>query len=668
MEKQECPLSKAIVYLQSGIKGVHYYMRKSVHLIIFLVVSITAIGQGGKKDSLIKLLNTAKKDSSAVAVYMQLVMLYEDSEPAKAIHYCRMAETLSRKINYDPGIYKAMSYLGSLFVTTSKFDSALYCYKQCLKVAQKQNDSLNIGVSLFNIGSTYRYLDDLQSALDYSLQAVKAIEASDNKRLLVQMNNGLQLLYYSLPNFPMAISYGEKAVRQSRELKDDNLLLMCLSNLCMAYKDSKLLGKARAGLMESLRLAEQAGNIYARSAIYLNLAGVFHKLSDYGLMKKYAEQALMLYRQIGEAEGEGVALRALAIVHLQEGNYQLAKDLTQQAYAIADSNNFRLDKADCLKMLAQVAFAMQDLRTGDILSNKGQELAEEIMRESYLKTAAEYEKKYESGKKDEQILLQNAQLAKRKFFNYILAGSVITLLLISFLFYRNYQQKQKLQEQRISELEKEKQLSAAQAVLKGEEQERTRLAKDLHDGLGGMMSGIKYSLQTMKRNQIMTPENQLAFERSMEMLDSSINEMRRVAHNMMPEALVKFGLDVALKDFCNDINTSGALVINCQSIGVADAAIEQSTAITIYRIVQELVNNTMKHAAAKTAIVQITKTNDVIAITVEDDGKGFDPVILNASKGIGWTNIQSRISYLKGRSDVKSEPGKGTSVHIELSI
>ena len=159
-------------------------------------------------------------------------------------------------------------------------------------------------------------------------------------------------------------------------------------------------------------------------------------------------------------------------------------------------------------------------------------------------------------------------------------------------------------------LETEKQLTATEAVLKGEEQERTRLAKDLHDGLGGMLSGIKYSFQTMKRNLIMTPENQQAFERSMDMLDSSIKEMRRVAHNMMPEALVKFGLDTALKDFCNDINQSGALQVNYQSIGMENAVLDQTTAITIYRIVQELINNTMKHAAAKTAIVQVSKTNE----------------------------------------------------------
>jgi two-component system, NarL family, sensor kinase len=217
-------------------------------------------------------------------------------------------------------------------------------------------------------------------------------------------------------------------------------------------------------------------------------------------------------------------------------------------------------------------------------------------------------------------------------------------------------------------LEKERQLTTVEAVLKGEEQERSRLAKDLHDGLGGMLSGIKYSFQTMKGNLIMTPQNQQTFERSMDMLDSTIKEMRRVAHNMMPESLVRFGLETALQDYCNDINLSGALQISYQSLGLEDYDFEQTMAITIYRIIQELINNILKHASAKTAIVQITKSDSLLAITVEDDGKGFDPGILDQSKGMGWINIRNRVDFLKGKLDVNSQAGNGTSVQIEFNI
>ena len=209
---------------------------------------------------------------------------------------------------------------------------------------------------------------------------------------------------------------------------------------------------------------------------------------------------------------------------------------------------------------------------------------------------------------------------------------------------------------------------ATEAVLKGEEQERTRLAKDLHDGLGGMLSGIKYSLNSMKGNLIMTAENQQAFERSMDMLDSSIREMRRVAHNMMPEALVKFGLDAAIKDFCNDINQSGALQVSYQSIGMQDAHIDQTISITVYRVVQELLNNTMKHAGARNAIVQLSRREQQLTVTVEDDGRGFDKSLLRQGSGIGWNNIRNRVDFLKGKMDIDTQPVQGTSVHIELDL
>ncbi len=172
----------------------------------------------------------------------------------------------------------------------------------------------------------------------------------------------------------------------------------------------------------------------------------------------------------------------------------------------------------------------------------------------------------------------------------------------------------------------------------------------------------------MKGNLIMTPENVQAFERNMDMLDSSIREMRRVAHNMMPESLLKIGLDAALKDFCNDVNQSGALKLTYQSLGLADLVVDASTSITIYRIIQELINNIIKHAAAASAIVQLSKTGKQFSITVEDDGKGFDTAILKGSKGIGWSNIQSRVEYLRGKVDVQSKPDQGTSLHIEFLL
>lgn len=174
----------------------------------------------------------------------------------------------------------------------------------------------------------------------------------------------------------------------------------------------------------------------------------------------------------------------------------------------------------------------------------------------------------------------------------------------------------------------------------------------------------------MKENLIMTPDNAQAFERSIDMLDSSISEMRRVAHNMMPEILVKYGLDTALKEYCDEIDRSGVLHVNYHSLNMNNTAFEQTTSVAIYRVVQELVNNAIKHAAAKNVLVQLhhLQKEKQLSVTVEDDGNGFDTAILSSAKGIGWSNIQNRVEFLKGKMDIASSPGKGTSVLIELNI
>jgi len=248
------------------------------------------------------------------------------------------------------------------------------------------------------------------------------------------------------------------------------------------------------------------------------------------------------------------------------------------------------------------------------------------------------------------------------------------LLIAAFLAYRNIRQRSilvkketELQKQQIRELEKDKQLVAVDSMLKGQEDERSRLAKDLHDGLGGLLSGVKFSLRNMKDNLIMTPDNMTVFERSLDMIDTSIKELRRVAHNMMPEMLTKFGLDEAVKEYCNTVNTTNLLTVKYQSVGMENR-VEGSTEIIVYRIVQELLNNTLKHAAATDVFVQLVREANRLSIVVEDNGKGFDTNLITESKGAGWMNIRSRVDYLKGQLDIHSEPGKGTLVNIEIPL
>ncbi|HEV7781447.1 MAG TPA: sensor histidine kinase [Chitinophagaceae bacterium] len=642
-------------------------MKRFLLSITLGLFSLSTQAQLLNKDSLLRLLPTAKEDTNKIYLLHAIADQYEVSEPQKAIQYVGIAGALSRKLNFETGLLKYNRHLAFIYAYQAQYDSMLYYSSAALDIATARKDTFNIGVSLFNIGEAYKFQSDYEKGLEYTLQAVQMLQGKGYTTIESNLYGGLQGTYLMLKQYDKAIGYGLKAVDLGRKLEDKNPLISAMVNLANAYGEIKKFAEAKKIYAEAIDIAVGIDSKSIEAMAYEGLADIALKENQYELIKTYADKAMILHTEVQNGYGLVSAHQALAIYHLLKKDFILADKEAQLALQKTREEKYLEGEAEVLNTLSAIAFATHDFTTAFRYADESKKITEKIFTESVAQKDAQLRVKYETAKKDNEIELQKAAIQRKSIWNYILIGGAAVLLLVSFLSYRTYRQKQKLQQQRINELETEKQLEATEAVLKGEEQERTRLAQDLHDGLGGMLSGIKYSFQTMKGNLIMTPDNAQAFERSMDMLDSSIREMRRVAHNMMPEALVKFGLDTALKDFCAAINQSGALKLNYQSIGLEDAVIEPVASITIYRVVQELINNTLKHAGARNAIVQVSKTGKELSVTVEDDGKGFDTSVLNRAEGIGWTNIRNRVEFLKGKLDVNSQPGKGVSIHIEFN-
>jgi two-component system, NarL family, sensor kinase len=177
------------------------------------------------------------------------------------------------------------------------------------------------------------------------------------------------------------------------------------------------------------------------------------------------------------------------------------------------------------------------------------------------------------------------------------------------------------------------------------------------------LSGIKLTLGSFSGNMVLPVENAAIFTKVIHQLDNTIAEMRRVAHSMMPEALLRFGLSEAIQDYCDGINESNLVKMKFTQIGL-NGTIEKPTEVVLYRIVQELSNNVIKHAAAGNIFIQLNKHEQGLTLTVEDDGKGFD--ITQIKKGDGLQNVQSRVDYLKGKMEIHSKTGEGSGFTIEI--
>lgn len=640
-------------------------------LLLWIFVLQTVAQTNTTKDSLLQLIVKAKEDSSGVELYLKAGAAIENNDPGKAGDYYRKAKTISEKIKYSKGLIKSIIYYSSVMNVTGKYDSGIYFNQQALDLSRIAKDTFLIGVALLNIGIAHQQMSNSEEAIPYFLEGIKLIEKSadpKNKNMQMQLNGVLQVLYNERAQYDQSISFGEKARVLANELRDQLSLSQILINLSISYREKKMLLQAERLAKEGLQIAIEEKDKRVEAGGLLAVASIWQSSGGYDKILPYAQRSLLLSRESGSADMELASLFAIAVCYLQQKDFIKAESFAKEGLGLSQKNQTKKEESTALRILSRIAYASGKPAEGARFDLNSESILGDYVRAILSQQSANLEKKYETEKKNNAILQLEKDSKINKLWNFVLAGSFITLLIISLFAYHNYKQKQKLQQQQIAELEKEKQLLAAEAILQGQEEERTRLAKDLHDGLGGMLSGIKYSFTTMKENLILTPGNALAFERSMDMLDSSIKELRLVAHNLMPESLVRFGLDTALKDFCRNIAASGVLKVNYHSFGMEHLQLNQNTEVIIYRIIQELINNTIKHATAKEAIVQLELQNKQLQITVEDDGKGFDVNSLNNVKGMGWSNIKNRIEYLKGTVNILSETGKGTSITIHVDV
>ena len=330
-----------------------------------------------------------------------------------------------------------------------------------------------------------------------------------------------------------------------------------------------------------------------------------------------------------------LALYHIGHAHLQKKNFDVATNYLQRA--LAKSKGLKLDQVMrlCLVDLAVAEEYLGNFRESYRYLKEYIAVNDTIVQRNNRKLVYDLETKYQVEQKEAQLLLQQNEIKQKNLLNYLLAGAIISILIISFFMFYAFRQRRRLQEQRIRELEREKQLMASEAIIKGQEEERGRLAKDLHDGLGGLLSGVKFSLTNMKSNVFLDADSALVFERSLDMLDHSIAELRRVAHNMMPEVLVRFGLEEAVKSYCESVRQSGIFQVDFQVVGTLQR-FDSNKEIIVYRIIQELLNNATKHANATHVLVQLAAHENELSLTVEDNGVGFNTNKLDHDMGSGW--------------------------------
>ena len=429
------------------------------------------------------------------------------------------------------------------------------------------------------------------------------------------------------------------------------------------------------GFQEVMRIAQANENEYLESSALMNMADFYYRNNNMQKARPYYEQSLSLSKKIDDVQGVCIAMRGLSYFELYNNNFTESEKIIRNVLGLAAENQLLNEMKEAYSSLAELALARHSYNEYRAYLQKKDSLSNIILNAEILKVTQDVEAKYETEKKQNQILT----LEKDKKIQYIfIAGLMLMLVLIvvvSVIFSRSLTRKRQLIEkdaelkaQRINELEKEKQLAAAQALLQGEEAERNRLARDLHDGLGGLLSGVKINISNMKENVYLSDSQVNSFNDAISLLDSSIKELRRIANNMAPETLHNYGLKTALHDYCIGVTPAGSAGIVFNSYG-KEFRLNHETELALYRVVQELINNAVKHSGASSINLQIFFEERRIAIQVFDNGCGFDTKGTEKhSDGHGLNNVKNRISAIGGKFEIYSKPDEGTEILVELEF
>jgi signal transduction histidine kinase len=533
--------------------------------------------------------------------------------------------------------------IATVLRTMGDFSTAITMYLQGIDVLEKADipeQRIKLMTAYMNIGLVYNEFNEYDRALFYhrkALQLVNPEVASDIKTYYLRLHRIHDLI--ELGQFDSARYYLVKEDTLYKKLGQKDILSQLYSNWGFYYLGMQDEDAAMQAFQTSYRYAQESKNEFRQVQMLSRLGEIYRRRKDYRKSAALLGQANVLSRTLGDKPGEMNLAKSLSSIY---ANYlhddRRAVDYFQEYVRLSDT----LNESASRRKVNEVEALHRIQRKEDsiaVLKKQGQ--------------------------------LQGLLLQRTKALSTTLIAASLLLLLLALFIIINYKRKhqllrqaKELQERRIREMERQHQLVAMQSVLQGQEEERSRLARDLHDGVGGLLSGIKLSLAGMKGNVYLPEQSAQSLGNVILQLDHSISELRRVSHNMMPEALIRYGLREALENYCANINISSAIKVQLQTYGM-EQRLEQSVEIMLYRIVQELLSNVIRHARASNVLVQLIRKQDRFSLTVEDDGIGFDSV--QANTGAGMANVRARAEYLGGTVDIHSAPGQGTSVNVEGS-
>jgi signal transduction histidine kinase len=596
-------------------------------------------------------LPTAKSDKEKALIYSDLTWYYSRYKPDSAIYYGKKAEVLA--ISFKDSVLLAQVYsdVGSVYMLNGTIDSSLANYKKCESIRKILRDVIGLAKCEANIGAVLFKKNELNAASEKMLNAIQVFRKNKMDNQVAQLLSNLGQIFCRTGNGIRAVQYCQDAVTIQLKQKDEISLVQTyftLGNAHLSFNDTV---NAIKYYHQSIDLAKKTNNSVSLQAVLNNLSLIELAKQHPEKAKQYAQTADSINQVIGEYKASNTLDMIKGKLLLTENKYEEARAYFFKAL---ENDNFvganLRARLDCYNCLAEVNGYLGNKDSLGFYLIKALVVQNQIIDNEAGKRINEVEVKYETKEKEATIQSQEKELQNKQRTIFLISISVLLLLvtaLLLFLRFKNRKQNEIIQQQQKASLQ----------VIDAEQQERMRIARELHDGIGQKLTVLKMYASV----------DEVANKKQMDLLDSTITEVRGLSHNLMPEIL-NLGLFVALRDMCDKINLSEQ--IKCAFIHTNDVAniqFSKNVEMSIYRIVQEVLGNMLKHAKASDIRVELKKEQDKLLIHISDNGVGFDTKTIYQSKGIGWGNILTRAKIINANLDVSSNKN-GTTINLVVNL
>lgn len=593
---------------------------KILALALSLFINILCYAQTQEDILLLKINNGTTNEKLEAYLTLTETLTMKDFDRAISMSNEGKAIALASK-NFD-AVADFSRIIGEAYYFKGLYDSAAIYYFQALQEVKKSGNKLTLGKIFNNLGKFYRKTKDYDRALQNYDEALQIYTEIGNEVELATILNESGVVYEYMGQYEEALSRYYKSLETREKLNDPLGKSYSLNFIGNVYAQQKKYDKALENLNEAIRIKNEIKDTFSLAYCYADLAYPYK-------MKNELVKAEYYYKE----------------------SNRIAKMLKLKA----------LISSTYLE-LSSIAELKQNFKEALVYYQDYSSIKDSIFDEKKINQIEELNAKYNAEKKEAQLKLQKAQINNR---NYLLGASIILMGILIFLGFNEIRirkaknlvllQKAVLNEQKI----------AVKAVIEAEEKERGRIAAELHDGVGQMVSAAKMNLSAIEMK--LPTENQdlkSGFSKALKLVDESCTEIRLVSHQMIPHTLAKKGLGYAVKEFLSHLNDD-LIDISFHEVGFGKEG-DKHVETVLYRVIQECVNNVLKHSHAKKLDISLIKDQDGINITIEDDGRGFNLNEATEKDGIGLDNISSRIKYLNGEIDIDSEHGKGTLISISI--